>query len=93
LPQASIGISGAFLSGRANLKLARPGAKGAATLCVDLDSGSGGDTACQATVPANQTWLQVKRSPSVLFDRDPGAIVSFGVYKGPESVIYQRENY
>jgi hypothetical protein len=94
-PQANVSISGPFVGGRANLKLLKPigAARGSLTICVDLDVGAAGDTTCQAATPAIRTYLDPRLSPSVLYDRDPVAKAGFGVYKGPESVIYQREIY
>lgn len=94
LTAANVALGGAFVAGRGNLKLLAPGARGSAQVCVDLDTGAGlGDTTCQATTPASRVHLQAKRAASPNYDRDPAATVGFGVFKGPDSVIYRRENY
>ena len=94
LTAANVTLGGAFVAGRGDLKLLAPGARGSAQVCVDLDTAPGlGDTTCQATTPAARVHLQAKRASSPNYDRDPAAAVGFGVHKGPESVIYRRENY
>ncbi len=94
-PQANVSISGALVAGRGNLKLLKPSpaAKGSLQLCVDLDSGAGGDVACQATTPANMMYLQGAWLSGSGYVKDPSSRLSFGVYKGADSYIYMRENY
>ncbi len=91
---AHVSLGGRFSGGSANLKLLKPAppAQGSLTLCVDLDSGAAGDTACQATAPQGLTFLQGRWSGSN-YDKDPSARASFGRYKGSGRLIYQRENY
>ncbi len=88
-------ISGRFQSGKSNLTFSAPGLgnSGSVDLCIDLDSAAGnGDTSCQAPIPANLGYLQGRGSAS-LYDRDPGARATFGVYGNVNEFIYFRENY
>lgn len=90
----SVGNVSAFASGRAAVRLNKPNSKGSLKVCADLAATGGPDTdtACTATTRANMPYLEVKRT-SANYDEDPGAQISFGVYKGPQNVIFQRENY
>lgn len=100
MPQANISISGNFSAGVSNLKLTKPSSavspNGSVDLCVDLDTAPGvGDTACQATTPANMTYLQGVWS-GTNYDRDPSSRAAFG-FSGASNktntIIYQRENF
>jgi len=99
LPSGNISISGAFSAGVGNLKLTKPSSavNGSVDLCVDLDTGAGGDTTCQAT-PAGNTYLQGAWAGTT-YTFDPRARAAFGFSKGSYSgggrdpFVYQRENY
>jgi hypothetical protein len=95
VPQGNVSISGALVSGRGNLKLLKPSptARGSLRACVDLDSGAGGDTACQAAAPANMTYLQGAWVTGSGYVKDPSAQLIFGAYKGADQFIFMRENY
>ncbi|WP_076592553.1 right-handed parallel beta-helix repeat-containing protein [Herminiimonas arsenitoxidans] len=70
-----------------------PASNGSVDVCVDLgaDTAPPAGIACTAVTSAAQPWLQGRWS-QILFDDDPGARATFGVYKsGP--VIYMREVY
>lgn len=70
--------------------LSTPGGKGSVDVCVDLASDNTPGTVCTAT-SANMPWLQGKWN-GTLYDDDPGARVTFGVFRsGP--VVYLREIY
>ena len=93
----NVSISGTLTAGFANLKVLAPTsaitAPGSVRICLDLDSGAGGDTACQAATPAGKTFLQ-GRWTLVGYDKDPFNTVGFGIYGAqPRNFIYFRENY
>lgn len=88
----SAAFSGVFSSGVGSLVLTAPAAKGVVDVCVDLDSGVGGDMTCQATIPAGKAYLQAKWS-GANYNKDPVARAAFGVYKSNREFIYLRENY
>jgi hypothetical protein len=99
LPSGNISTGGAFNAGVGNLKLTKPSSavNGSVDLCVDLDTGAGGDTTCQAT-PAGVSYLQGAWSGTT-YTFDPRARAAFGFSKGSYSgggrdpFVYQRENY
>ncbi|HEY5636402.1 MAG TPA: DUF6701 domain-containing protein [Burkholderiales bacterium] len=89
---------GAFLSGVGSLRLSRPSPTpalpGRVTVCVDLDSGAGGDTTCQAVTPANAVYLQGDWDGNGSYNNDPSATASFGVFGAqPRNHIFFRENF
>jgi uncharacterized repeat protein (TIGR01451 family) len=88
-------VGGAFASGVGSLTLSPPStaAKVAVDLCVDLGPDPGGGTACVATNPASLSYLQGLWAPGTSYNNDPGARATFGVYKGANEFIYERENY
>lgn len=94
VPQANVSISGAVAAGKANLALLKPltPSRGSLNLCVDLDSGAGGDATCQAATPAGLPYLQDRRTGAT-YTQDPTSRAAFGLYKGPNNFIYYRENY
>lgn len=95
--ETGISISGRFTAGKSNLTLAKPSGgdglyNGSLDLCVDLDAGAGGDTACQAATPAGKSYLQGRWSGSN-YDKDPKARATFGLYRRANEFIYFREAY
>ncbi len=86
-------------SGRAFLRLGRPGSgnSGSVDLALQLGSTAAGLTcssvgaAAVATGAANLTWLQGRWSGATAFDQNPATRASFGQYRSP--LIYQRESY
>ena len=99
--EAAISISGPLSGGKSNLRLVKPGVgnNGSVDLTVNLGAASSGQT-CVAPLPttqqpataANQSHLQGNWSGSN-YDQNPGGRATFGVYKGNNSFIFQRENY
>jgi MSHA biogenesis protein MshQ len=92
-----VSISGAVVQGAANLRLAKPSpaaaTPGSVRVCVDLDTGAGGDASCQAASPGAKPWLQGNWS-GANYDRDPTATAAFGLYGSqPQNFIFFRENY
>lgn len=87
-------VGGAFSSGVGSLTLTRPTtpAQVAVDLCVDLGADPGVGTVCSAT-SAVMPYLQGLWVPGTSYNNDPAARASFGVYKGNNVLIYQRENY
>lgn len=87
-------LGGAFVAGRGNLKITKPGTKVSIDVCADLDvsAGTQNDLSCLAGVPANKTYLQWKWSGSG-FRKDPEARAMFGVFKNADEFIYLRENF
>jgi len=77
------------------LRLAAPGAgnTGMDDLALNLGNSGSGNTcttvggAGPAVTPSNQPWLQLPGGTN------PGARSTFGIYKGNDAIIYQRENY
>lgn len=88
-------VGGAFSSGVGSLTLSRPSpaTTGAVGVCVDLAADPVGGTVCSATASANLPYMQGLWSPGTSYNNDPGARATFGVYKGNNNFIYQRENY
>ncbi len=78
-----ISIGGAFVAGRGTLKLTKPNptptATGSANLTVDL-------------VAASKTYLQGAWTGAA-YNQNPVSHATFGVFKGSNNIIYQRENY
>jgi len=92
--------SGALVGGRGTLTLAAPsgGATGSVEVALNLGSG-GNDQSCLASHPATTgaalPWLRSQNgSCSALWDRDPSARASFGIYS-PETrkTVHARELY
>lgn len=96
LGSGHISLSGTFVSGLASLRITKPSptpsTPGSATLCLDLDVSTGGDTGCQATAPGNKLYLQGPWG-SAAYDKDPAGLVGFGLYGAPNNFIFFRENY
>jgi MSHA biogenesis protein MshQ len=94
MTSAQVSIGGRFAGGRARFALLKPApaAHGAVSVCLDLDVGSGGDTSCQATAPAQMPWLQGRRSGSA-YAQDPTARAAFGLYRPGGNLIYRWENF
>lgn len=87
-------------SGAGSLVLAKPATGHAGTVDVALSLGSNAtDNACQqpwtptgaATAGANRPYLRGAWCGSS-HDRDPSARASFGLYRGADNFIHQREN-
>ena len=78
-PETSVTLSGRFSVGRGNLRLSAPGADntGSVDLTVRLDA-------------AAQSWLQGAWSGGV-YNQNPVARASFGLYRGGKALIYLRE--
>lgn len=88
-------LGGVFVNGKGSLTLSKPSpaAQGTVDICVDLDVGVVvGDITCQATTPADMTYLQGKWS-GASYDKDPAVRGTFGLYKSPNEIIFIRENY
>ncbi len=90
-------------SGRATLTLAKPIAGHTGTFDLALSLGAAAtDASClqswtpgtgdAATVGANLSYLRSAWCSST-YDKDPSARASFGLYRGSDNLIYQRENY
>jgi MSHA biogenesis protein MshQ len=90
----------AFSSGRSILTLAAPGAgnNGSVDLAVNLSGAISGTTCTTVgggTVPAagaNRAYLQGNWTGGA-YNQNPSARATFGVFKGPEEVIFIRENF
>ena len=90
----------AFARGRSILTLAAPGSanNGSVDLAVNLGLASSGTTCTSvgpSTVPAagaNRTYLQGNWTGG-LYNVNPTARATFGVYKGSDEVIFIRENF
>lgn len=68
-------------------------APGSVRICLDLDSGAGGDTSCQAGTPANLLHLQGPWS-GTSYDKDPAGQANVGTFGAqPNNFIFFRENY
>jgi hypothetical protein len=93
-------LSGAFSSGVKTLTLPAPGAthNGSVDLVANLETST--------TVSTCNTWSPSAPTPTASslthlrgqwcgagYTRDPTARAAFGVYKGVNNIIYQRENY
>ena len=92
-------VGGAFSAGVGSLQLPKPagGARGSVDVSVNLTNGSAG-ASCTAGMPAstgaNKAYLQgLWCTPPGTYASDPTARATFGVYKGADRFIYQRENY
>ncbi len=103
---ADTAVSGSAVtlsSGRGTLVLARPLAGHTGTFDVALSLGSSAtDASClQPWTPGTGDAASAGTSLSHLrgawcsttYDKDPSARASFGLYRGADSLIYQRENY
>jgi hypothetical protein len=94
----NISISGAVAQGVSNLTLTKPNpaatTPGSVRICLDLDSGVTGDLTCQASTPANKTYLQGNWTSTQTYDKDPNATAAWGLFGSqPNNFIYFRENY
>jgi MSHA biogenesis protein MshQ len=96
--ETSVTLSGRFIAGKGNLKLSAPGSgnTGSVDLTLLLGATGAGSTcvggAAVAAGPATQSWLQGRWSGG-LYDQNPAARGSFGLYRGSKSLIYMREMY
>ncbi len=97
------GISFAITTGTGAIRLAPPAGGRYGTVDLSLSLGTGSppaEVSClqpwartqSATAGANLDFL---RGPwcGNAYDKDPSARASFGLYRGSDSLIYQRENY
>ena len=100
---AVAGASFTLAGGLAALKLAAPGGGRYGTVDVALSLGGGAtDASClqpwtpgvgdAATAGANLAFLRGAWCAGT-YDKDPSARASFGLYRGADALIYQRENY
>ena len=94
LTALSVVVGGAFVSGIGSLTLTKPATATAVAvdLCVDLGIDPVGGTVCLAT-SANKSYLQGLWAPGTSYNNDPTARATFGIYKGNNIFIYQRESY
>ncbi len=91
----------AFSRGRSILTLAAPGSanNGSVDLAVNLGLASSGTTCTSVgggTVPAagaNGAYLQGNWAGGAVYNVNPTARATFGVYKGSDEVIFIRENF
>ena len=88
-------VGGVFSSGVGSLTLSKPSTATSSNIrvCVDLGADPVGGTVCSATASANLPYLQGLWSPGTSYNNDPEARATFGVYKGNNNFIYQREAY
>ena len=100
---ALTGSSFALASGLGSLTLAPPSAGRYGTVDVSLSLGSAAvDASClqpwtpgagdAASAGANLSFLRGAWCGSA-YDQDPSARASFGLYRGSDNMLYQRENY
>ena len=93
-----------FASGLATLTLQKPGGTRTGTFDLSVSLGTLADTSClQAWAPtiaasaiANRPFLQGGWCTSGfggVYGKDPSARISFGIYRGADNMIYQRENF
>ncbi len=90
-----------FSSGKASLKLTKPGSNknGSVDLAINLGAASG--TTCATVGVGNTvaaggaatTWLQGNWGGSATFTVNPTARATFGQYRNTQEFIYMRENY
>jgi hypothetical protein len=78
--ETTLGGGGTFTGGRRTLSLSAPG------------SGNDGSVTLTANLGATQPYLQGNWT-GALFDDDPTARATFGIFRGAGEVIYMRENY
>ncbi|MHB1083580.1 MAG: DUF6701 domain-containing protein [Thiobacillus sp.] len=96
--ETSVSLAGRFVAGQGNLRLSAPNPahKGSVDLTVLLGATGAGSTcvsgAVAAAVPASQSWLQGRWSGG-MYNQNPAARASFGLYRGSKSLIYIRELY
>ncbi len=96
--ETSVTLSGRLNAGRGNLRLSAPGLgnTGSVNLTVNLGAAGSGSTcvggAASAVAGASQTWLQGQGTGGV-WNADPAARASFGLYRGSKPLIYMRELY
>jgi MSHA biogenesis protein MshQ len=92
----------AFNAGNATLRLSAPGgtAPGSVDVSINVSAAAAG-AACAApppstplapSTPSNKTYLQGAWCGAA-YASDPAARATFGVYRGSDRMIYQRENY
>jgi MSHA biogenesis protein MshQ len=95
--ETTVTMGGAFSGGIGSLQLTAPGAgnNGSVDVSVNLTSSTAG-ASCTAGMPAstgtNRAYLQGAWCGAT-YVNDPTARAAFGVYKGADRFIYQRENY
>jgi MSHA biogenesis protein MshQ len=99
--ETAISGGGVLSAGRRTLQLAAPGSanNGSVDLTVNLGASASGNT-CTAvgagpgplTTTANLPHLQGNWTGGA-YDQNPTARAAFGVFKGADEVIFQRENF
>jgi hypothetical protein len=97
--ESSVLISGAFSSGRGNLRLTAPGSanNGSVDLRAHLGSTTSGETTCiggssAPVTAANMLFLRGNWTGAA-YDQDPTARARFGIYRSADEVIFIRENF
>ncbi|HKQ26474.1 MAG TPA: DUF6701 domain-containing protein [Burkholderiales bacterium] len=86
----------AFTSGKANVKLTKPGSNknGAVDLTVNLGTVPAGNTCTSATssaaTAANKIWLQGNWGGGA-YDQNPQGRATFGIFKNADQFLYFRE--
>jgi len=90
----SLSAAATMTAGKGNLVLAHPSASGTTSLCIDAgpNSAETGAVNCVATTSLGKAFLQGNTN-GTLYDDDPRATITFGVYKNANELIYMRENY
>jgi len=95
-----VGAPVVFAKGAATLTLQKPGGTRTGTYDLAVSLGAVADASClqvwaptsAATTSANLSFLQGNWCGAT-YAKDPSARISFGVYKGANSIVYQRENF
>ncbi len=95
--ESSVSVSGRLASGVSNLKITAPGAGNSGSVALTALAGSGSGPTCvsgsaTSASSAGLSWLQGAWSGS-LYDDNPTALITFGVYQGGGKQIYLRELY
>lgn len=97
--ETTVTLGGAFNAGVGALRLSAPGAanNGSVDVSVNLTASAAG-ASCTTTPPmpastgADRSYLQGAWCGPA-YDRDPTARATFGVLRGSDQMIYQRENF
>ncbi len=95
--ETSITVGG-FVGGRSTVQLSAPGAgnNGSVDLTTNLGAGGSGTTcvagAATPVTGANRAFLQGNWSGGA-YNQNPTARAAFGVSRGGEEMIYNRENF
>lgn len=85
---------GGIVSGAGSISFTAPGAKCSVDVCAHLGADADNPvSACRGAASGRPVWLQGSWDAGGVYDDNPSAKATFGIFKGRAPVIYRRERY